>query len=289
MNNLSTELASLQLFVFGGILLVFWTLELFTSTQKSSSKILHGVLNAKFIILVVPVQVLLSLAVFFVARWTETSAHGLLYLLPHSINSIVLFIVAFVMLDFFDYLYHYMMHNTPLFWRFHQVHHSDMDVDISTTLREHPGETFIRVSFSILAIAIVGASPWVLVVKQFIQSFSNLLSHSKLRLPKKVDDVVSLLFVTSSTHRAHHHFQLPHTDSNYGDVLTIWDRLFSTLSTLTRSEVICGLDTHMNLKHNMDFKNLILRPFKPLSSIADGCAHDLPLLRAKKLIPGPAQ
>lgn len=263
MNNLSAHMASLQLFVYGMTLLMFWTLELFISNRSWNVKILHAALNGKFIILVLPVQISLSIAVFVVSRWTETSTEGVLYRLPISTNSVLLFIVAIVMLDFFDYLYHFMMHNTPHFWRFHQVHHSDMNVDISTTLREHPGETFIRVSYSILVILIVGASPWILVLKQFIQSISNLLSHSTIKLPKKINNVISMIFVTSNTHHVHHHFQLPHTNSNYGNVLTICDRLFSTFSSLAHFEVICGLDTHMNIKSNMDFKNLMARPFKP--------------------------
>ena len=154
------------------------------------------------------------------------------------------------------------MHKTPLFWKFHQVHHSDMDVDISTTLREHPGETFIRVTYFILVVFIIGASPWVLIIKQFIQSFSNLVSHSKIVFPRKVNNIVSLIFVTPNTHRVHHHFELPHTDSNFGDTLAIWDRLFSTFSNLNQSNIKCGLDTHMDSNENLDFKNLLARPFK---------------------------
>ena len=163
-------------------------------------------------------------------------------------------------------MYHFMMHKTPFFWRFHQVHHSDMEVDITTTIREHPGETFARVSFSIIAIVIVGASPWVLIVKQFIQSVSNLLSHTTLKLPDKLNNIVSLVFVTPNTHHIHHHYELPFTDSNYGDVLTIWDRLFSTFSKMEQSEIIYGVDTHMDELQNKDFKNLIARPFLETNS-----------------------
>tara|TARA_R110002051_G_scaffold234056_5_gene295609 strand:+ start:494 stop:3838 length:3345 start_codon:yes stop_codon:yes gene_type:complete len=251
----------LQLLVYAGILLFFWILELIFSNQKFSKKLFHTLVNGKFLFLVVPVQIILSLVVFLAASWTETSQWGLMHLTSLSTNSFLFYILSFIALDFLDYMYHFMMHKTPLFWRFHQVHHSDMDVDITTTIREHPGETFIRVSYSILAVMLVGASPGVLIFKQFVQSFSNLAAHSNVKLPKKINKIVSLVFVTPNTHHVHHHFQLPYTDSNYGDVLTIWDRLFSTFTTLENSEIVHGVDTNMNQKLNLNFKDLIYRPF----------------------------
>ncbi|MFI0490267.1 sterol desaturase family protein [Flavobacterium sp.] len=262
MKVLSNQTLIVQLSIYGGILIFFWLLELLIFPQKLKNKIAHTTINAKFLFFVLPVQVLLSLVVFYVSRSTETAKWGILHFLPDTINPFLFFILAFLILDLFDYMYHFMMHKTPLFWKFHQVHHSDMQVDISTTVREHPGETFIRVSYLIVVICIVGAAPWVLILKQFIQSFSNLASHTRIILPKKVNDIVSKFFVTPNTHHIHHHYQLPYTDSNFGDVLTIWDRLFSTFSKMEPSQVVFGVDTNMNSEENMDFKNLIYRPFE---------------------------
>lgn len=262
MDILLNNSATLQLIVYAGTLIFFWLLELVLSSQKWNLKVMHTALNGKFLIFVLPVQIALSLLVFLVANWTETNTWGLLHKLPLTINSFLFFVVGFIALDFFDYMYHFMMHKTPIFWRFHQVHHSDMDVDITTTIREHPGETFVRVSYSIIAIAIVGASPWVLIVKLFIQSVSNLLSHTNLKLPEKINNIVSLVFVTPNTHHIHHHYEMPYTDSNYGDVLTIWDRLFGTFSKMEQTEIVYGLDTHMDEIQNKNFKNLIKRPFE---------------------------
>ena len=261
MKVLSNQTLTFQLLIYGGILIFFWLLELLIFPQKTKNKVLHTIVNAKFLFFVLPVQVILSLAVFFVASWTETAKWGLMNFFPESINPFLFFIIAFLILDLFDYLYHFMMHKTPLFWKFHQVHHSDMNVDISTTVREHPVETFIRVSYLIVVICIVGAAPWVLILKQFIQSFSNLASHTKIILPKKINDIVSKFFVTPNTHHIHHHFQLPYTDSNFGDVLTIWDRLFSTFLKMEPSQVVFGVDTNMSPEENMNFKKLIFRPF----------------------------
>lgn len=250
-----------QIALYLGVLIYFWFLEFFVFSQKIKNKISHTFLNAKFLFFVVPVQFSLSLIVLFAANYIETKEFGIMFMLPISKNSIVFFIVAFVILDLFDYLYHFMMHKTPLFWKFHQVHHSDLDLDISTTVREHPCETFIRVSYSIVIICLVGATPWVLIFKQVIQSFSNIASHSKVKLSQKTNNIVSKIFVTPNTHHIHHHYQLPYTDSNYGDVLSIWDQLFSTFKQLNQSQIICGVDTNMVRKDNESFKKLILRPF----------------------------
>jgi len=262
MEFLTNHSLTFQLLIYGGILIFFWILELLLFSQKITSKVLHTKINSKFLIFVLPVQIIMSLGVFFISNWTEKANWGILHYLPVSISPILFFIIAFLILDFFDYLYHFMMHKTPLFWKFHQVHHSDMEVDISTTIREHPGETFIRVSYSIIIIFIIGAAPWVLILNQFIQSFSNLASHTKIILPKRLNNIVSIFFVTPNTHHIHHHFELPYTDSNFGDILTIWDRFFSTFSKMEPTKVIFGVDTHMNNEENSDFKNLIYRPFK---------------------------
>ena len=262
MGTTLNDTASPQLLIYGGTLLFFWLLELTITSQKLKQKVFHTLLNGTFLFFVLPVQIVLSLVVFSVSSWTEASSWGVMYLLPIGKESTLFFIIAFIVLDFFDYTYHFMMHKTPFLWRFHQVHHSDMEVDITTTVREHPGETFVRVIYLILAVVIVGASPWVLIVKQFIQSVSNLASHTNLKLPEKLNNILSLVFVTPNTHHVHHHYELPYTDSNYGDVLTIWDRLFSTFSKMKQSDIVFGVDTHMDELQNKDFKNLIARPFE---------------------------
>lgn len=252
----------LQLSIYGGTLIFFWILEVYISAKKINLKVLHTALNGKFLIFVLPVQIILSLLAFSVSSYTEISNWGFMYFLPINTHSVLFFVIAFIILDLFDYLYHFMMHKTPVFWRFHQIHHSDLEVDITTTIREHPGETFIRVSYSIMVIAMIGASPWVLIFKQFIQSVSNLASHTQLKLPLKLNNIISLVFVTPNTHHIHHHYKLPFTDSNYGDVLTVWDHLFSTFSKMNQAEIVYGVDTNMDELKNKNFKNLIKRPFE---------------------------
>ena len=154
-------------------------------------------------------------------QWTGHHHFGLLYHLPGFKNAIPLFLVSFILLDFGEYIYHVIMHRFSRLWMFHAVHHSDNFVDVSTTLREHPGENIIRNSFTIVWIALSGALFWMVFLRQLIQMASNLLVHMNCRLPDKADAIVSAVFITPNLHQVHHHYQKPYTDCNYGDVLSV--------------------------------------------------------------------
>lgn len=173
----------------------------------------------------------------------------------------MVFLTTFVLLDFGEYLYHVIMHKTKRLWMFHMVHHSDRTVDVSTTFREHPGENLIRNSFTLLWIFLIGAPFWALLLRQVIQIISNIFSHVNYRIPDRVDSLISWLFVTPNLHQVHHHFQQPYTDCNYGDVLTIWDRLFGTFCQLPSSEVVFGVDTCMEEKETSTYLLLLKMPF----------------------------
>jgi sterol desaturase/sphingolipid hydroxylase (fatty acid hydroxylase superfamily) len=146
--------------------------------------------------------------------------------------------------DLLDYIYHRAMHQIPGLWRFHLVHHTDTVMDVSTTLREHPGETVLRNGFLLIGVLVCGASFESLILRQTIQTFSNILSHTALRLPSAGAHVLGWVFITPNLHHVHHHFRLPFTNTNYGDTLSIWDRLFGTFAAPTASNSTAGLDTH---------------------------------------------
>ncbi|GGF63436.1 sterol desaturase family protein [Wenyingzhuangia marina] len=255
------KIFSNQFLIYASVLIGFWILELVLGQQKVKEKLLHSLLNIKFLLFVLPIQIVFSLGVFMTAQWTEVSGWGLLHLFPFKLSFIPSFVLAFIVLDFFEYLYHRMMHKVPFFWRFHQVHHSDRDLDITTTVREHPGESILRLVYTILMILVVGVSPAILIVRQFIQSAINLISHITLKLPNKLNNIVSLVFITPNTHQVHHHYELPYTDSNYGDVLSIWDHIFSTFMKKEPSEIVYGVDVNMDKEKCNNFKNLLKSPF----------------------------
>ena len=132
----------------------------------------------------------MSILCLAVASWSTAVGSGLINLFPHPENPWIKFVLMFLFLDFLDYVYHFTMHRVPVFWRFHLVHHSDLAVDVSTTVREHPGETFLRNVYLILWVFITGASPEILILRQTMQSFFNLTSHASFRLPRWIARIV---------------------------------------------------------------------------------------------------
>lgn len=144
---------------------------------------------------------------------------------------------------------------------FHAVHHSDNVVDVSTTLREHPGENIVRLSFTLLWVFITGTAFWMLMLRQIIQAITTLFAHMNYRFSDSTDKFISLLFITPNLHQVHHHYKQPYTDCNYGDVLSIWDRIFGTLKRLPAEQLVFGVDTYMDKTATRNFYSLVKLPF----------------------------
>jgi sterol desaturase/sphingolipid hydroxylase (fatty acid hydroxylase superfamily) len=233
-----------QLILFGTLLIGMWTIERVVHGQPTLAKLRHTSINVLFLAGVLPVQLTMMIGCIALAEWTQAHHFGLVYLLPHSDSIWIKYGLMFVVLDLLDYVYHYIAHRVPLMWRLHLVHHSDRAVDVSTTFREHPLETLVRVSFLTLCVGVCGATLPVLIMRQTVETFSNTLQHTTFRLPARPARVMGWLFVTSNLHHTHHHFQQPGTNCNYGDVFSIWDRLFGTYVEM--DETVFGLDTHMS-------------------------------------------
>ena len=94
------------------------------------------------------------------------------------------------------------------------------------------------------------------------------ITHANIDVPRKIDNVLSFIFVTPNMHKIHHHFQLPLTDSNYGNIFSVWDRLFGTYSNVEdQKSIVYGIDTHMNKKASSSLKSLLMMPFNKLNKI----------------------
>ncbi len=171
-------------------------------------------------------------------------------------------VVGVVLLDFsVGYLSHRTLHASPWLWRFHRIHHCDDFVDVTTTYRTHPVETFWRFLFSVVPVWIAGIPAQAVLIQRLLQTAFGILEHSNVRLPRHVDRVLSVLLVTPNLHKIHHSRLLNETNSNYANVLTVWDRL---LGTFTRSEraytVVYGLDDADPAQFG-SFSALLMMPF----------------------------
>jgi sterol desaturase/sphingolipid hydroxylase (fatty acid hydroxylase superfamily) len=103
---------------------------------------------------------------------------------------------------------------------------------------------------------------WALLLRQFIQVFFTAFTHAHYRLPERLNRIVSLVFVTPNVHHVHHHAVQPYTDANYGDVLSIWDRLFGTYRELEAEKVVFGIDNYIKPGETEQLFFLMKFPFK---------------------------
>ncbi|WP_435357704.1 sterol desaturase family protein [Emticicia sp. SJ17W-69] len=238
-----------------------WNFENILAFHFNYSKWKHAFTNASFMLWDAPVQLLLGFLFNLLLVWNENHPFGIINHLGIQ-NPVLLFIISFLLLDFFEYVYHVIMHKFHAFWLFHLVHHSDQNLDVSTTLREHPIETSIRLSFTLLWVFLSGVSFWMLMARQFIQIISNVTAHANLRLSERNDNFLSYFLVTPNMHQVHHHYVLPYTDSNYGDVLSIWDRLFGTFRKMKYEDLVFGVDKEMDKEKLKEFSCLLSMPFR---------------------------
>ena len=232
-----------QCTLFALVVVLLWLTEQAVSERSAVEKLRHTSLNVLYMCALLPIQLFLTMVCVGVAKWTAEAHWGLVYLLPNPQSWLIKFGLMFFVLDFLDYVYHVTAHQFRPLWTLHSLHHSDRAVDVSTTFREHPAETLVRVCFLIAWVFICGASVEVLILRQTVETFANVSQHTTFRLPKLPARIFGWLFVTSNLHHAHHHWKRPGTNCNYGDVFSVWDRLFGTYVDLPEGELVFGLDS----------------------------------------------
>jgi sterol desaturase/sphingolipid hydroxylase (fatty acid hydroxylase superfamily) len=142
--------------------------------------------------------------------------------------------VTLAVMSLASYVTHRLSHEIPLLWRLHRVHHSDTHLDVSTTVRMHPLELAVVAAVQGLAVALFGLPPWAVVVHETLKVVAILVSHANIRLPARLEAGLGWLLVTPDMHRFHHSSFQPETNSNYGAIFSVWDRLFGTYVALPR-------------------------------------------------------
>lgn len=168
-----------------------------------------------------------------------------------------------VLLDFsVGYLSHRTLHMSAFLWRFHRIHHCDDFVDVTTTYRTHPVETVWRFLFSVVPVWLVGLPAQAVLLQRLLQTSFGIIEHSNVRLPRGVDRVLSFVLVTPNLHKVHHSRLLAETNSNYANVLTLWDRMLGTFTPSARAySVVYGLDD-ANPAQLASFPALLIMPFE---------------------------
>jgi sterol desaturase/sphingolipid hydroxylase (fatty acid hydroxylase superfamily) len=151
-------------------------------------------------------------------------------------------VLAIVLLDYTLWIWHLLNHRVPFLWRFHAAHHLDLDLDASTALRFHPGELLLSVPFRALQVALLGVDVPVLLAWETALLVATEFHHSNFRLPSELERVLRALLVTPRMHGIHHSTVPAELNSNFGTLLTAWDRLHRTfVHGVRQREIVIGL------------------------------------------------
>lgn len=250
-----------SLILVGGIT-IFWVLEgvlpLFRFTYK---KWTHAIPNIFFTLTTVVINFGLAFLLLKTADWVKINDFGIINWLPEM--SLWLYALLGVMLlDFVGaYLPHYVEHRVKLLWRVHLVHHTDHNVDTTTANRHHPLESVIRFAFTLFGVFIIGTPIALVFLYQSMSLVATQFTHANIKMPKKLDKLMSYVLVSPDMHKVHHHYVLPYTDSNYGNIFSIWDRLFGTFMVFDREKIIYGVDTFPDEVANGNIRELLKQPF----------------------------
>jgi sterol desaturase/sphingolipid hydroxylase (fatty acid hydroxylase superfamily) len=257
----------------GGITL-FWTIEgIIPLASLRYSKWKHAGLNLFFTFTTIVINFLFAGTILLVSDWADSNNFGLLQMVEMPLWLFT--IVGLLVLDLVGaYFIHWLEHRVKVMWRFHLVHHSDTYVDTTTANRHHPGESVFRAVFTILGVVLLGAPMWLVMLYQAASAFLSQFNHADIRLSKRVDDAISWVLVSPNMHKVHHHYVLPYTDSNFGNIFSVWDRLFGTYMTLDADKIVYGIDTHMAAAENNAMGNLLKIPFQGYRAPTVGKVED---------------
>lgn len=146
------------------------------------------------------------------------------------------FVAAFLLLDLLRYLVHRCKHAVPFLWRFHALHHSDPDVDATTTVRLHPIEYLLNSGVFWVAVILLGIPATVGLTYGLTAFTIEAMQHGNIRLPDRVERWLQPVMVTVDTHRVHHSIAFARGSCNYATVFSFWDRIFRTYIRLTRAQ-----------------------------------------------------
>lgn len=227
--------------VIGVFVLLFAVEKLFPLRESKAGLVARLIVNAA-----------LSGLTFFVAllvvrpsalsalKWTSAHPFGLVQWL--RLPSWAEFIVGFLLLDLSFYYWHILNHKIPWLWRFHNVHHIDPDLDVSTGFRFHFGEVLLSTVFRVVQVSLIGLSLRTFAIYELVFQAETLFHHSNLRMPIRFERLLNRLLVTPRMHGIHHSRVQSEANSNFGVVFSWWDRLHRTLGlNIPQSKIEIGI------------------------------------------------
>ena len=242
--------------------LVLFSIEFFIPLRNKNYSLINRVL----------INILLSAFSFLIVWFVVTPAaknamgfataenFGILYITNFS--PVVEGVIAFMLMDLLFYYWHLANHKIPVLWRFHNVHHIDPDLDVTTSFRFHFGEIALSAFFRIIQVLLIGITPAVYIIYEICFTLNTMFQHSNIKLPYGFERILNKIIVTPRMHAIHHSQNKNETDSNYSTVFSWWDRLHKSIRlNVSHKDIIIGVPAYSNSNDNR-LGNLLLLPFK---------------------------
>ncbi|MBW1743701.1 MAG: sterol desaturase family protein [Deltaproteobacteria bacterium] len=258
---IGTETSLIRASVFWGGLFFFLVLELLVPYRESTvSKVKRWINNVALTVFnSLILQLVFTGAIVSTAIYVTTHQLGVLNMLDLSPWARIFATVVFM--DFVLYVWHLLNHEVPFLWRFHRVHHSDLNMDVSTATRFHIGELAMSAVIKISLVFFIGASPVGVAIFESALVLCAQFQHSSLKTPRWFETFFWILFVPPSMHRIHHSVVIKERDTNYGTIFSTWDRWLGTLLTGTdQGRIRIGVGAYRR-PEKLNLKHLLVMPF----------------------------
>lgn len=192
-----------------------------------------------------------------------------------------LWVIGVIILDLANYGTHRLFHAVPLFWRFHRIHHSDLDVDCGTAIRHHPFEILTSLASDLAIIWAFGISPVAILLSAVLTGIASAFNHGNVALPAAADLLLRRFVVTPDMHRVHHSADVEESNRNYAALLPCWDHLFATYQhqpRLGHDGMALGI-AEAQTTDDVTLLRLLALPFRPVSAVRLPEAPDGTLVR----------
>ena len=260
------ELIRLGSFI--GVFVLLATIELRRPQRRLSAGKGGRWLNNVGVVLVnnVLLKLLLPLLAIDVAAMAQQQQWGLINQFPltHDLTYAVIVLMTVILLDAAIYAQHRLFHRLPLLWRLHRMHHSDIDIDVSTAIRFHPLEIIMSMLIKMAIVLLLGAPVVAVLLFELLLNLTAMFSHSNIRLNPKLDRYLRYLLVTPDMHRVHHSVDGDETNHNFGFCLSCWDRIFHSYQAqpkLGHQQMCIGLP-YFRGPHECQLQYMLSQPFR---------------------------
>jgi len=246
--------------ILAGGITFFWLLEsIIPLFEFSYNKWRHAGINIFFTITTLLVNFGFAFLIVITSDWCVAHHFGLLEWI--TIPLWLELIIGLMLLDLIGaYTIHYIQHKVKWMWKFHMIHHADTHVDTTTANRHHPGESVFRAVFAVIAVFLTGTPIWMIMLYQSLSVVLAQFNHANIKMNPALDKILRLVFVTPNMHRVHHHYIRPETDSNYGNIFSLWDKVFGTYRYKPTTELTYGLDI-LKTHNDENLKDQLKIPF----------------------------